>query len=263
MNLERSWRALELKITPLARVVEVFAASLVPPKRYQEEMDRGYRYDAPDVRHFCLLKAARVVSALNASVNLARGGYVQEIAVLMRTLIECTTHIEYVLDLDDSAAHRAAVKAYVEAFFEDAKRHAAAEIKKAQVPQRQVHETIGKTLDEIAAIYGDTTDRTPAAKLYWNTYRIYSNYVHAKYPECMDLYGGTPGRFHLRGMSGTPKDMENLAQIESLTQTASSAFVIMIQQLDLDHIIIGDDVLSKWYKARFERDLRTTDAGTT
>jgi hypothetical protein len=36
MNLERSWRALEIKITPLARVVEVFAASLAPPKRYQE-----------------------------------------------------------------------------------------------------------------------------------------------------------------------------------------------------------------------------------
>ena len=253
MSLERSWRALELKITPLARVVEVFAASLAPPTRYQEETDRGYRYDAPDVRHFCLLKAARVVSALNASVQLARGGYAQEIAVLMRTLIECTTHIEYVLDLDDFAAHKAAVKAYVVAFFEDTKRHAAAEIRKAQVPQRQVHETIGKTLDEIAAIYGDTTDRTPAAKLYWNTYRIYSNYVHAKYPECMDLYGGTPGRFHLRGMSETPKDLENLEQIASSIETASNAFVIMLQQLKLHDLVAGDDVLSGWYKERFER----------
>ena len=71
MSMERFWRALELRIAPLERVVEVFAASLSQPKRYEEELDRGFRYDAPNVRHFCLLKAARVVSALNASVYLA------------------------------------------------------------------------------------------------------------------------------------------------------------------------------------------------
>ena len=41
-----------------------------------------------------------------------------------------------------------------------------------------------------------------------------SNYVHAKNPEIMDLYGGVPGRFHLDGMRGTPKDEENLQIID-------------------------------------------------
>ena len=79
--------------------------------------DRGYRFDEPTTHHFCLLKAVRVVSALNASIELARSGYTQEIAVLMRTVAEFTTHIEFVLDMDDSAEHELKVKRYIEAFF--------------------------------------------------------------------------------------------------------------------------------------------------
>lgn len=252
MSFERPWRALEQRIAPLERLVMVIASSLKPPKYYREYEDAGFRYEAPDVRHFCLLKAARVVSALNASVHLARGGYVQEIAVLMRTVIECTTHIEYVLDLDNSAAHKAAVEVYLKAFFDDARRHPVAAIKKAQVPQGKVHETLGKTLDEIAAACGDTKERKPAATLYSHVYRVFSNYVHAKYPECMDMYGDTPGRFYLRGMRGTPKDSENLEQIASLIETASNAFVIFIQQLSLKDLLVDDEILSAWYKGRFE-----------
>ena len=30
-----------------------------------------------------------------------------------------------------------------------------------------------------------------------------------------DLYGGSPGRWHLHGMSGTPKDRENLDTLDT------------------------------------------------
>jgi hypothetical protein len=251
VNFERSWRALELRISPLEGIVQAFAASLTRPKRYEECSDRGFRFEAPDVRHFCLLKAARVVSALNAAVHLARGGYVQEVGVLSRTIIECTTHIEYVLDMDNSDEHEAAVKAYIEAFL---RRHSAAEIVRAQVPQGKVHATIGKTLDEIAVQYGDIKERKPSATLYSHVYRLLSNYVHAKYPECMDMYGGTPGKFHLQGMSGTPKDNENLEQIAAMIDTASNAFVIMIRQLSLRDLVSKTQTLDAWYKERLERD---------
>jgi hypothetical protein len=158
--------------------------------------DHGYRFDEPTTHHFCLLKAVRVVSALNASVELARRGYTQEIAVLMRTVAEFTTHIEFVLDMDDSAEHELKVKNYIEAFFADSRRDPEAELKKAQVPQGIVHISIGRTLDKLMAEQaGSVEGRIPAASLYSNVYRIYSNYVHGKYPEIMDLYGGMPGRF--------------------------------------------------------------------
>jgi hypothetical protein len=156
-----------------------------------------------------------------------------------------------VLDPSDSEKHQSEVGKYIQAFFADSQRGPATEIKRAQIPQGMVHEALGKTLDSFAEQMGDREDRVPAAKLYSNVYRIYSNYVHAKYPEIMDLYGGRPGRFHLRGMSGTPKDGENLALLESTVTTATNTFVCIIQALKLHTLVQTDTILAKWYKDPF------------
>lgn len=148
--LDRALTALRLRIAPLERIVHTFANSLGPPRLIEYSAGKGFRYDNPDIEHFCLVKAARVVSALNACVELARGGYTQEIAILARTLIECATHIEFVLDLNDTEKHKKLVKEYVDAFLADAEREGAGPIKKAQVPQGIISDTLGQTLDEIA-----------------------------------------------------------------------------------------------------------------
>jgi hypothetical protein len=171
--VEISLRALRSRVTLLERVIKLFADSLVQPRLYQYGQDRGFRFETPDVRHFCLLKAVRVVSALNAALELARCGYTQEIAVLMRTLVECTTHIEYVVDPTNSEKHQSEVKKYIETFFADSRRDPEAEIKKAQVPQGTVHAVLGGTLDRIAEQYGEMEGRVPATQLYSRTYRIF------------------------------------------------------------------------------------------
>jgi hypothetical protein len=124
---------LRSRVDVLARVIKVVSNSLTAPELRGNHLWRGFRYSTPDIRHFCLLKAVRIVSALNAALKLAEGGYTQEIAVLMRTMVECATHIEYVLDRNDSDAHRAAVSKYVREFFEDDQRGVGAEIRRAQV----------------------------------------------------------------------------------------------------------------------------------
>ena len=250
--MNRALTALRLRIVPLERAIGQLAASLRPPHLIQYGGGKGFRYDNPDIRHFCLVKAARVVSGLNACIELARSGYTQEVAVVARTLIECATHIEFVLELNDTDQHKKLVKEYFEAFFADSKREPGASNKKVQVSQGLVSDTLGQSLDEIAAALGDGEGRTPAATLYREVYRTYSNYVHAKYPECMDLYGGTPGHFHLCGMSNTPKDEENIEQIASHIETACNTFVIMVQQLDLLDLVREDEILQGWYRARVE-----------
>jgi hypothetical protein len=89
-------QAIRSRVDPLEKLVHALAERLPAPLRYHSgRQHHGFRYGKPDVRHFCLLKAVRAVSALNAAIELARCGYVQEIAVLIRTVIECTTHIEF------------------------------------------------------------------------------------------------------------------------------------------------------------------------
>jgi hypothetical protein len=248
MDFDTVVMLLRSHVEPLERFVHVFARSLGEPPLLQiNNNEKGFRYEVPDVRHFCLLKAARVVSALNASLDLARGGYVQEIFTLIRTIAEFTTHIDYVLDPDDSEKHKEEVRKYIEAFFADCWRDPALGIKRAQVPQGVVHEAIGKTLDRLAEQQMESENRTPATRLYSNVYRTYSNFVHGKYPEIMDLYGGTPGRFHLRGMRGTSKNAEALETLEQFIVAAVNMCGTIIQGLKLQPLIEADPILAKWY----------------
>jgi hypothetical protein len=151
------------RIEPLERLVAACAASLLPPIFYHSDQEHyGYRYGKPGVRHFCLLKAVRAVSALNAMIALARGGFAQEIGVLVRTLVECTTHIEFVLDaLDQNDVLAPDVDKHVQDFFADFARNSSADFKRAQVRQGIVHKRLGATLDNIAQQTGHADQRAP------------------------------------------------------------------------------------------------------
>jgi hypothetical protein len=200
-----------------------------------------------------LLKGVRVVSALNAALELARSGYTQEIGVLMRTLVECTTHIEFVLSgSEENGTLRPEADKYIQAFFADYARGKASDVKRAQVRQGSVHAVLGKELDSIAneTVRGTEYRDVCAAEMYSNVYLAFSNYVHAKYPEIMDLYGGTPGHFHLRGMKGTPKDAENLQTLESFIDSASNTMRLMISYLKLHDLIISDPKLAVWFYSK-------------
>ena len=164
-------------------------------------MQRGYRFKEPDVRHFCLLKAARAVSALNAGLHLARGGFTQEIGVLMRTLVECTTDIEFVLPLanrDASTKERAAK--YVQDYFADDDRGDPSLYKRAQIKRKTVHRALGADLDNLIGASDRSNNYRPVntEQLLDNVYQNTSSYVHAKYPEAMDMYGGLPEKISLK-----------------------------------------------------------------
>jgi len=210
MFFEAALGGLQAGVAVLESVVELFSDLLPAPKLFVSETVRGFRYENPDVRHFCLLKAVRTVSALNAS--------------LMRIVTECTRHIEYALDIDDSAEHRSNVEKYLRDFFDDVQRQPEAAIKGVLIREKQINEQLGKTLDRIAIEYGDSVERVPAAQLFHRSSRSFSFYLHARYPETMDLYGGLPGRWHLRGMSKTPKDRENMEVLDTFITTASTTF---------------------------------------
>lgn len=193
------------------------------------------------------------MSAFNAAIELARKGYIQEIAVLMRTLIEYTTHIEFVLEVDETEEHQRLVQKYIDDFFADEHRSPRAELRYTQIRQKDVHVTLGRTLDKISEESGATESRTQAEQLYFRSYRAFSNYVHAKYPECMDLYGGRPGHFHLHGMRGTPKDGEILEILQTFAVTLGNCFMRMIQGLNLRCFVEADPVIETWYKKSLGR----------
>jgi hypothetical protein len=60
----------------------------------------------------------------------------------------------------------------------------------------------------------------------------------------MDLYGGTPGRFHLDGMRGTPKDEENLQIVDTFVDAVAITLKLMASRLRLHPILDADPGLS-------------------
>lgn len=250
-DFEHRLQELKVRVAPMERLVMAFANSLSAPIFYHSgKKHYGYRYGKPDVRNFCLLKSVRVVSSLHAMIALARGGFAQEVGVLVRILVECTTHIEFVIHaLDENQVLAAEVDKYVRDFFADFARNSSADFKRAQVRQSVVHQRLGATLDSIAQEIDRTEHRVPAERMYSNVYLTYSNYVHAKYPEIMDLYGGTPGEFHLDGMRGTSKDEENFQIIDTFIDTAAIALKLMVSKLRLHSILGGDPNLGIWFRS--------------
>lgn len=254
-ELRAQLQGLRSRVDPLEKLVHALAERLPAPLRYDSGKEHhGFRYGKPDIRHFCLLKAVRAVSALNAAIDLACGGYAQEIAVLIRTVIEGTTHIEFVLSgRVAGVGPDPAVEKYVQDYFADFARNEPADFKRAQVKQIAVHRQLGAELDSLAQ-QGDRPKAFKAEHLYSNVYLSFSNYVHGKYPETMDLYGGDPGYFHLRGMSGTPKDAENLAIIDSFVDTVSITFAQMVSNFRLHDLVERDPVLAEWFRSTLSID---------
>jgi hypothetical protein len=70
MFFEAALGGLRARVLFLEAIIEIFSGFLPEPQFYANEKERAYRYENPDVRHFCLLKAVRVVTALNAAIEL-------------------------------------------------------------------------------------------------------------------------------------------------------------------------------------------------
>jgi hypothetical protein len=239
---------LQTRIHPLARFVHGFASTLEPPVMMKSE--GGFRYRNPDFRHFCLLRASRIVSALNASIELARCGYPQEIGVLYRIVQESSSQINAVMaQITTDGRVNGKLAEFIDAYFKDNHRsESSSPDSPTKLSQKYVNELIGSQLDQFNPHDPTAANWRSAADRYRHIDWVFSNYVHGRYPEAMDLYGGTPGRFHLFGMKGTPKDMENIRALDAFITTASRCFIGLAQGLQLREVLAKDKILIEWYQ---------------
>lgn len=230
-------------------VIDCFASSINKPLMYDSsQIHAGFRYGKPEAKHFCMLKAVRAVSGLNAVICLAEKGFNQEIFVLLRTIVECTAHIEFVLAGLAGEALAKKQEKVVEAFFADFRRNGADDYKGQHLRQEDVHKEISRYIEELGVTGKESRFAEVSAKdLMSNIYRNFSNYVHARYPEVMDMYGGDPAKFHMNGMSGTQKDRESVAAISVFVDSVSLTLGHMIQKFDMRDAMKDIDKIAHWF----------------
>ena len=181
--------------------VHQLAERVPQPQFVQIKQIRAFRHVEQTIHQAIVQKLARMVSTLHAARLLFNYGFVQEQASLQRILDELQEDILFlvtgILNNDQNSSLHTR---YLNAFFAeefDADTAIESTQKRDIVPRRKIHAYLSR--GEFSP-----TDPSSGAELLRTMSRAYSGYVHAASPHIMDMYGGEPPRFHVRGMKGTP-----------------------------------------------------------
>lgn len=164
-----------------------------------------YRFSENTIEQAVLLKLARTVSGLRAARILLEYGYVQEQAAIERILGEISEDVLFLV----IAIWRNKVdplhERYLDAFYQEELNETGdlveSKQKRPMMPRKKIQAYI-------AEFQSEALNPSDGTKLMRTITKAYSGFVHAAYPQIMEMYGGTPPRFWLSGMRGTPKIAE-------------------------------------------------------
>lgn len=161
-------------------------------------------YKTPTLRHICFLKGIRIISGLNALLVLYRAGYVTEMGILLRTINECINDIYFLLE---NYPHKTPeVEKYIATFLNEN----VDELKIVEDESKRIKRTKARTIIASRVRFlSEHMNLHIDREIVYKNYNIYSGYVHACYPNIMELYGnGLNGKFHMSGIKDSRKMKE-------------------------------------------------------
>ncbi|WP_397409812.1 hypothetical protein [Polaromonas sp.] len=215
-------------LTNMEHTVHVLAERVPPPVRVPYKDHFVYRHVDQSLNQALVQKLARMVSSLHAAHLLMDHGFIQEQASLQRILDELQEDITFltfsVIFDNKTQLHQD----YLDAFFEeefDADTALASTQKRPMIPRKKIQAYIART-------EGAAMDPSRGIELARTISKAYSGYVHAASPQIMDMYGGKPPKFHLRGMLGTQRHKEHRADLWNYFYRGIIAFAFVARTFD-------------------------------
>jgi len=196
--LAQTLRRLQLHYDSLSSFVVV-------PKRVRIGGNTYFRHVEQSDVLFCYLKGVKLISTLNAGLVLLQAGYTQEIGALCRMADDfCYEILFFMGPFGPSGPSKDQIR-MLEDFFKEEFENPADVLGSAQnrdtVPRRKINAAFGKLAQ-------DQLNPHDAQGTLETVHKAFSGYVHGAYPHIMELYGGSPPRYHLDGMLGTPRIAE-------------------------------------------------------
>ena len=193
----------------MERTVHILAQRVPQPVRVQYKDGFVYRHIEKTLHQALIQKSARIVTTLHATRLLMDNGFVQEQASLQRILDEIYEDVMFlafsVVLNDRTPLHQT----YLDSFFEeefDTDSALTSTQKRPMVPRKKIRAYN-------ARIEGNPLDPSRGVEVTRTLSKAYSGYIHAASPQIMDMYGGSPARFHVQGMKGTPRHLEHRADL--------------------------------------------------
>ncbi|MFZ5930612.1 MAG: hypothetical protein ACOY15_05290 [Pseudomonadota bacterium] len=170
-----------------------------------------FRYEEQSHLLLMFLKGIRYLSLLNAAMTLFEKGHCQEMYILCRCMDEAFEDalLFTVPPGENGELSRIQQTALDEFYQEEFEDYFAAgpdlkNIKRHRTPREKIRKEIDSGAPEQIPALKDTVTMI---------HKTFSGYVHGAYPHIMELYGGNPARYHIRGMRETPRVIEAKDQL--------------------------------------------------
>jgi hypothetical protein len=196
----------------LARVYDALSKSELVGDAEWLQAQHQFRHKRRDASLFVFLKGVRLTSLLRAGLVLLSEGHANEMGILVRCMDETLEDMMLFLreqgkDASIDKAQERALQEFFQEEFEDASAGLPVSAKRDRVSRSKVRAAI-------AGMRPGGVNPHDHAQIAGTIYSTFSGYLHGAYPHIMELYGGVPPfKYHMMGMSRTPRAAEMLRQL--------------------------------------------------
>ncbi|MFW1584855.1 hypothetical protein ACEWBR_13915 [Vibrio parahaemolyticus] len=167
--------------------------------------EKCLRYTGQSIETAIIQKVARYLSTLNAARLLLDYGYTQEVGVMFRTLDEFGEDIMFLCIPKTGGELTETHKKYLEYFyqeeFDNPENAFLSTQNRPTISRKKIHAAISN--------YGkQSLNPSDNQKNHRTLSQAYSGYVHGSSEHLIEMVGGEPLRYFLRGMAGTQRQQE-------------------------------------------------------
>lgn len=214
----------------LGPAVQSIETTLSKPILTNVSGQKQYRYEQHTPYHVAFLKGVRIVSGLNSCLFLIKGGFAQEVMVIVRTLDDFTGEMMFILENTESDALTNHQKKFLKDFFREEfvnpNNPLLNEARRDSVPKKNVWASVARQIGQ----YANPSD---LQKMLQVTNDALSGYVHGAYPHIMEMFGGRPAHFHFEGASEPPRIAMCIHQLTIYTHRTIMTFDLFAKNLGL------------------------------
>ena len=217
------------------------------PQLVKLSFGMAFRFKEEDIYQAMIQKLVRVQSSVRAARLLLSNGFVQEQAILQRTIDETNEDIMFLVYAVTNDTITDLHKKFLEAFWEEEIDESgtmmASKQNRPMIPRKKIQ----AYLANIEGVDLDSGTSQDAAR---TISKAYSGFVHGASPHIMDMYGGNPPHFHTNGMLGTPRMEEHSDDLWNYVYRSFLSHIAVAKALGAEKHV---EVLNK-HLVRFEKN---------
>lgn len=190
----------ERSIVYMEMTLGTLLKNVPPPKHLSITKGRVFRFTEKTLKQAIVQKLARVISAMRASEVLLDAGFIQELGALHRQVDDTCEDVLFLVFGSRENPLPVRHQEFLDSFYGeetiDGQRTGKPDLKKGEVSRQKIRAYIAEKS-------GDGINQSLLIDVGRTLHKAYSGYVHGSSISIMEMYGGNPPKFHVRGMNGT------------------------------------------------------------